>query len=96
MPRRAAQEDLIGVRTSYAEIKMSARFDGFSEFRKKFICDFFSRSIDQSLSELRQLAADLSFDIVCQQCAVILVSQRNSRSTFGEAGNTALASPEIL
>src|SRR3954468_18797764 len=61
------------------------------EIREKFIGQFLGRTVDQALSELGELAADLRFDIIGQQSAAVLFSQRHRRATLGEAGDTAFA-----
>src|ERR1700758_1313326 len=51
---------------------------------------FLGRAVDQALTELSQLAADLRLDIVAQKRAAVLVGQRHGGATLGEAGHAAL------
>src|SRR5215470_9997015 len=66
------------------------------EIGEEFVGQFLGRAIDQALAELRQLAADLGFDIVAEQRAAILVGQRHGGAALGEAGHAALAFPGDL
>src|SRR4051794_31898089 len=61
------------------------------EIREKFVGKFLGRTVDQTLPELGELAADLRLHIVSQQSAAVLFGQRHRRATLGEAGDTALA-----
>src|ERR1700737_2399444 len=61
------------------------------EIREKLFGQFLGRTVDQPLTELGQLAADLRLDVVGQQSAAVLFGQCHRRATLGEAGDTALA-----
>src|SRR4051794_286353 len=76
--------------------RRSASPDRLGEIGEEIVGDFFRRAIDQPLAELRQLAADLRFDVVAQQRAAILVGQRDRRAAFGKAGDAAVALPGNL
>src|SRR5215469_8224579 len=61
------------------------------EIGEELVGQFLGRAVDQALAELGQLAADLRFDVVAQKRAAVLVGERHGRSSFGEAGDAALA-----
>src|SRR5260370_29241568 len=61
------------------------------EIREKFIGQFLGRTVDQPLTELGELAADLRLDVVGQQSAAVLFGQCHRRATLGEACNAPLA-----
>src|SRR5450759_5001069 len=61
------------------------------EIREKFIGQFLGRTVDQTLTELGQLAANLRLDVVGQQRAAVLFGQCHRGATLGEPGDTALA-----
>ena len=64
---------------------------GLGEIGEKFIGQFLGRAVDQALSKLGQLAADLRLDIVAQKGAAILLGQPDGGAAFGETGNATLA-----
>src|SRR5215471_1070536 len=61
------------------------------EIRKKFVGELLGGAVDQALAELRQLAADLSLDIIGQQRAAILLGEPYRRAALRKAGDPALA-----
>src|SRR5260370_34957183 len=63
------------------------------EIREKFIGQFLGRTVDQPLTELGELAADLRLDVVGQQSAAVLFGQCHRRATLGHACDPALAPP---
>src|SRR5207302_10859434 len=61
------------------------------EIREKVIGQFLGGAVDQTLAELRQLAADLRLDVVGEQRATVLLGELHDRAALGEAGHPALA-----
>src|SRR4051794_35228415 len=61
------------------------------EIGEKFIGQFLGGPVDQPLSELGQLAADLRLDIVFQQGTAVLFGQPDNCATLGKSGDAALA-----
>src|SRR5215469_13753753 len=57
------------------------------KIREKIVGDFFGRAIDQTLTELRQLAADLGVDVVGQKRAAIFRRELDRSAALGKAGN---------
>src|SRR5207245_5386601 len=63
------------------------------EVRKKIVGDFLGGAIDESLTELRKLAADLSIDIVRQKRAAVFWRELDRGAALGKAGDPAIALP---
>src|SRR5205814_9265443 len=63
----------------------------FGEVREKLVGQLLGSAVDQALSELRQLAADLRLDLVGEQRAAVLLRELDHRAALGEAGHAALA-----
>src|SRR5271167_1462959 len=61
------------------------------EIGEKLIGQFLGRTVDQALSELGELAADLRLDIIAQEGAAILLGQRHRGAALGKARNAAFA-----
>src|SRR6185437_3261560 len=66
------------------------------EILEKIVSDLLGRAIDQTLTELGELAADLRLDVVSKQRTAILFRQRDGRPAFGKAGNPAVALARYL
>src|ERR1700745_2445695 len=64
--------------------------------RKKLVGQFLGRSVDQPLTELGQLAADLRLDVVSEQRAAILFGQGHRCAALGEPCDSALPFPRDL
>src|SRR6201998_4030811 len=64
---------------------------GLGEIREKLVGRFLRRPIDQALAELRELAADLGFDVIAQKRPAVLVSELHRGAAFGKARDPALA-----
>src|SRR6476660_3452694 len=61
------------------------------EIGEKLISQFLGRTVDETLTELGELAADLRLDVVGQQSATVLFGQCHCRTALGEPCDTALA-----
>jgi len=62
-----------------------------AKFGEKLVGELLGRTVDQPLSELGQLAADLSFDIVAQQVPPSFSVSQTNGAALSEAGDAALA-----
>ena len=69
----------------------SAGLNSFSKLREKVIGELLGRAVDQTLSELGQLAPNLRVDILGQQRAAILIRQSHRGATLGKARHAAFA-----
>src|ERR1700675_1315299 len=65
--------------------------NSFGEIGEEFIGQLLGRTVDQALSELGQLAADLRLDIVAQQRAAVLFRQSHGGAALGKTSDAALA-----
>src|SRR6185437_5055563 len=61
------------------------------EIGEELVGQFLGRAVDQALTELGQLAADLRLDVVAQKRAAVLVGERHGRTALGKAGDATLA-----
>src|SRR6516225_2802116 len=66
------------------------RVHRIGKIREKIVGDFFGRAIDQTLTELRQLAANLGVDVVGQKRAAIFRRELDGSAALGKAGNPAI------
>src|SRR5581483_3139870 len=58
---------------------------------KEVVGELLGGAIDQPLTELRELAANLRLDIVGQQRAAVLLGELDGSTPLGEAGDAAVA-----
>ena len=77
---------------------ISARLHGLREARKEVVCHFLGSTVDQTLPQLRQLAANLCLDVVFEYSAVFMVEQRDGpvppyRNECAGAGRIECAAP---
>src|SRR5882757_104053 len=61
------------------------------ETNEELICQFLCRAADETLAQLRQLAADLRLDGISEQSASVLLRQRNARAALRKTCYTSLA-----
>src|SRR5262245_65245544 len=55
------------------------------ELGEEIVGRLLGRAVDQALSELGVLAADLRLHVIGQKCAAVLVGERHFGTAFGEA-----------
>src|SRR5208337_1831821 len=60
------------------------------EFHEEIVRCFLCRAVDEALSELRQLAADLRLHVICEERAAVLVRKRNLGAAFCKPGDAPL------
>src|ERR1700693_6174343 len=71
--------------------RVSAGLYRLGEIGEKLVGQFLGGAVDQALTELGELAADLRLDVIGQERAAVLFRQRHRGATLGEAGDAALA-----
>src|SRR5260370_39524995 len=80
-----------GLAFSGIRLFRQSTLDRLGEIGEKLVGQFLGRAVDQPLTELGQLAADLCLDIVTQKRPAILLGQPHRRAALGDTGNPALA-----
>jgi hypothetical protein len=86
----------LGLRLSTRGFLFCIQLHGIGEVREEIVGDLLCRAVDQSLAELRQLAANLGIDIVGQKRPAIFRRELHRGAALGEAGNPAVALPGNL
>ena len=65
--------------------------DRFGEIGKKIVGHLFGGAVDQPLTKLCKLAADLRVDVICEQRAAVLGRELDRGAALGEARDAAVA-----
>src|SRR5215471_10082000 len=72
------------------KLSQMLNLDRLREIREELIGQFLGRAADQTLTKLRELAADLRFDVIRKQRAAVLLGKSHGCTALGEARDSAL------
>src|SRR5437660_1290194 len=70
---------------------LTLSLDGLGEIGEKLIGQLLGRTVDQTLSKLSQLAADLRLDVIFEQGAAVAVRKPDGCAALGKTGDAPLA-----